>query len=47
MNYVKEKARFETAEAEKAFKTAIANANTEAEVNKVTESTVTFVEKFA
>lgn len=46
MNYVKEKARFDTADADKSFRTAVKTAKTNKEVNEVTDSVVTFVEKF-
>jgi len=46
MNYVKEKARFDTADADKSFRKAVNSAKTNKEVNEVTDSVVTFVEKF-
>lgn len=46
MNYIKEEARFGTADADKSFRTAVAAAKTEKEVNKVTDSVVGFVTGF-
>lgn len=46
MNYVKEKARFDTADADKSFRDSVKKAKTTKDVDDVTDSVVTFVGKF-